>query len=233
MRAAATILSLLLVACGDRPSTAETPTDTGYPGVLVPTDRIEGGFLARQKVIARHAGRTSSFDAVLQFFDGTLTLIGLTPFGTRAYVLQQRGTDVTFDVSVPNAVEAMPFPPRYVLLDVHRTFFMRVPGAPLSDGEHRTERAGEIIVEHWQGGRLRERSFRRLSGSPEGVIRVLYGAGMVVGEIPTTIELHNGWFGYHLTIETVSYQTLPETRSAEGGSPPSTEGRHMRGGDPG
>jgi hypothetical protein len=184
-------------------------------------------------VVARHGGRSSTFDAVLQYHDGTLTLIGLTPFGTRAYVLQQRGTQVTFDVSVPQAVEEMPFPPRYVLLDVHRTFFMGVPGAPLPDGEHRTEREGEIIVERWEGGRLRERSFRRRSGPPAGVIRVLYGAGEVVGEIPRTIEFHNGWYGYHLTIETVSYQRLPDSRSAEEGSRASTEGRHVRENDPG
>jgi len=227
------ILGAILLACRGQPSTAEAPADSGYPGVLVPTDRIEGGFMARQRVTARHAGRTSSFDAVLQYYDGTLTLIGLTPFGTRAYVLQQRGTEVTFDVSVPQVVEEMPFPPRYVLIDVHRTFFIGIPGAPLPDGEHRAEREGEIIVERWDGGRLRERSFRRRSGSPVGVIRVLYGARTVAGEIPRMIELHNGWYGYQLTIETVSYQRLPDTRSAGQGSRASTEGRQIRGGDPG
>jgi hypothetical protein len=233
MRWPAAILGLFLLTCGGRSPTSDTPKDAGYPGVLVPTDRIEGAFMARQKVVARHAGRTSSFEAVLQYHDGTLTLVGLTPFGTRAYVLQQRGTEVVFDVSAPQTLEAMPFPPRYVLLDIHRTFFMEIPGAPLSDGEHRTEREGELITERWESGRLRERSFRRLSGPPEGEIRVLYGAGMVAGEIPRTIEFRNGWYGYHLTIETVSYQRLPGTRSGEEGSHPSVEGRRVRGGDPG
>jgi len=138
MRRPAIILGSFLLGCGSQSPAAEAPTDTGYPGALVSTNCIEGSFMARQRVIARYAGRTSSFDAVLQYHDGTLTLIGLTPFGTKAYVLQQRGTAITFDVIVPQAVEERPFPPHYVLLDVHRTVFMGVPGAPLPDGEHRT-----------------------------------------------------------------------------------------------
>lgn len=208
MRAGRVATAVLAAALGCAADRSGRDAGLRYPGELVPTTEISERFLARQRVTAEHPEGRSSFEAVLQSHGGELTLIGLTPFGTRAFVLRQRGTQVSFDVQVEQALERMPFPPRYVLLDVHRTFFIGVPGAPLADGEHTHERAGEVIVERWESGRLHRRTFRRASGGPAGEIEIVYTGGMAPGEMPETIELRNGWFGYRLTIETLSVQRL-------------------------
>lgn len=198
----------LLAACAPRP---HGPPSAPPPGVLVSTRDIPGDFFFRQRVSARYPGREMSFDAVLQKQGDTLTLVGLTPFGTRAFVLQQRGTDVQFTAEMP---DVLPFPPRYVLLDVHRTFFMTLAPTPAPDGERTGAREGEELRERWSDGHLTQRSFRRLDGAPPGLVEVRYGDdGMEGLRPPRTIELRNGWFGYALTITTLEQRALPPPSS--------------------
>lgn len=200
MRAVA--LALTLASCA-----AHRPPLRAYPGTLRRTSEIPGAFLMRQRVVAHYPGRDLSFDAVLQKQGDTLTLLGLTPFGTRAFVMQQRGVEVTFHATLPME---LPFPPRNMLLDIHRTFFGpdRRP-APV-DGERAFVADGEEVRETWRAGRLRTRSYRRLDGDPPGLIEVNYGDGMLGRAAPRVIELRNGWFGYALTITTLAQQTLAE-----------------------
>ena len=54
---------------------------------------------------------------MLQKAPGTLTLVGLTPYGSRAFLLQQTKGDVQFTKYVPRD---MPFAPTFMLLDIHR-----------------------------------------------------------------------------------------------------------------
>ncbi len=198
-------LALALAACAS-PRPAGPPAE--YVGALVPTGDIRGAFLARQHVSAHYpGGHDVEFDAVMQKQGDTLTLLGMTPFGTRAFLLQQRGTEVSFTSYLPRE---LPFPPRYMLLDIHRTFFIGLGAPPAADGERRGTRDGEEIVERWQAGRLMERRFRRLDGRPAGDIVVRYGDGMQGHAPPRVIEFRNGWFGYTLSIETTAHQTLPD-----------------------
>jgi hypothetical protein len=194
------------LACG---CSAVRPTPTAqapeYPGTLTPPSLHGGDFLRSQKLVARHGGRTSSFSAVLQKQADTLTLIGLTPFGSKAFVIQQVGVEVTFTSYLPGE---LPFPPRYVLFDIHRVYFGGLGGAPLPDGEHVAERDGERIREVWKGGRLFERAFTRLAADPPGAMVIAYEGGMVPGTSPARIEIDNGWVGYHLSIATVSEERL-------------------------
>jgi hypothetical protein len=179
-----------------------------YPGELVPTDQLSGGFMARQRVTAHHGRGSTSFEGILQLAEGTLLLVGLTPFGTKAFVVQQRGLEVDLQVHVP--VE-LPFSPRNVLLDIHRTLFIGVPGAPHADGIHESTRAGERIVEHWRDARLRKRTFTRTDGDPPGTIVVTYGdAGLQPGVPPPKAKLQNGWFDYRLEIETLELTLLSQ-----------------------
>ena len=167
---------------------------------------------------ARHGSRSRGFEGVLQHRGDELLLMALTPFGSKAFVLRQQGVDVEY---TPHAVreQDLPFPPEYILLDVHRTLFIGIPGAPLPDGVHTHDRAGERITEHWSEGRLMRRQFRRLSGGPEGVIQITYRGGMVPGGVPPTIEVENGWFGYGLAIETLEFRPLsPDQGSARSAS---------------
>jgi hypothetical protein len=197
------LAAALACGCGAiRPApTAQAPE---YPGVLNPPP--EGGdFIRSQKVVARYRGRTNSFSAVLQKRAGTLTLIGMTPFGSKAFVIEQVGTEVKFTSYLPQEV---PFPPRYVLFDIHRVYFGGLGGAPLPDGEHVAEKDGERIREVWKGGRLFERAFTRLAADPPGVMVIVYQGGMAPGTSPAQIELDNGWLGYHLSIATLAEERL-------------------------
>lgn len=161
--------------------------------------------MIRQHIVARPGEDEVSFDAVVQHHEGTLTLLGLTPFGTRAFLLQQRGTEVEFTSYIPRE---LPFPPRYMLLDVHRAFLIGLPGAPHPDGTHAGTRDGEEIREVWSGGRLRERTFRRLDGSPPGVITARYEGGMAPGRPAEHMTYENGWFGYRLIVTTASFEVI-------------------------
>jgi hypothetical protein len=164
--------------------------------------------LDRQKIVATYGDRSSSFDAVLQKRGDELTLLGLTPFGSRAFVLRQRGTEVSFESFVP---QTLPFPPRYILIDVERVFFQWIGAdvAAAPDGEREGVRAGEIVKERWKEGRLLRRTFQRVDGRPPGEIVVEYDGGMAAdGTPPTHVAFRNGWYGYRLEIATESHETL-------------------------
>jgi hypothetical protein len=198
------LAAALACGCGAlRPTpNAQAPE---YPGALTPPSLHGGDFLRSQRVLARYGGRTSSFSAVLQKQADTLTLIGLTPFGSKAFVIQQTGMAVTFTSYLPGE---LPFPPRYILFDIHRVYFGGLGGAPLPDGEHIAQRDGERIREVWKGGRLFERGFTRLAADPPGAMVIAYEEGMAPGASPARIEIDNGWVGYHLSIATLSEERL-------------------------
>jgi hypothetical protein len=197
---------LLAALCACHPEPAPQPPRAGeYPGELVSTADMGAGFLMRQRVTATYADKDTSFEAVLQFKEGTLTMLALTPFGTKAFVLTQTGTEVAFEKFVERE---LPFPPDYILLDIHRALFMGA-GAPPTDGEHARERAGERISESWAGGRLQRRIFARIDGVPAGEIVVRFPDGHVPETLPTVMHLDNGWFGYSLEIKTLSGRMLP------------------------
>jgi hypothetical protein len=206
----------LLAACAPRPTRPPDPSQMRYPGELVPAAELAGrpDFLARQSLVGRFGEREIHGEVVVQKLGAGLTLIGLTPFGGKAFVVQQDASGVRGQEIVAGA---LPFPPAFMLLDVHRALFMGLPGA--GDGERRGERAGEAVVETWAGGRLRRRSFRRLDGSPRGTITVDYVGGMAGDEPPRTMRLDNGWFGYTVEITTVSWQRLAPPAQADAGAP--------------
>ncbi len=215
---AAVALSILLVACGQHPP----PAPPEYPGTLVAPAELRSppgfgdAFAIEQRVRSESSQGTHEFRAVLQKREDTLLLVGLGPHGGRGFVLTQRGDDVSFESHIP---AELPFPPRFMLLDVHRAFFRGLEG-PLADGEHRGEMDGEEVVEQWRGGLLRERTFRRLDDRPPGLIRVTYEEGLGGEQPPEIVHLDNRWFGYQLTITTLSHQRLDETSGGESDDSP-------------
>lgn len=205
-RLSAVPLATALLAACRAPAAPAIPEGRGYPGHIVPAGEITSDFTAQQQVSGRYREQTFRFRVVLQKRGDVLKVVGLTPFNTKAFLLEQRGVEVTFR---PYLEERPPFPPRYILQDIHRTFFFGLPGGPLADGEHRGEREGEQITERWAGGALQERRFARLSGDPPGEIGVRYEGGYRPGEAPPPIEFSNGWFGYTLRIETDEFRRVP------------------------
>src|SRR5690606_32469212 len=105
-------------------------------------------FVLEQRVRSESLAGEYEFRAVLQKQGNDLVVVGLGPHGGRGFVLTQRGEEVEFESHLPRE---LPFPPRFMLLDIHRAFFKGLDG-PLPDGEHRETRDGEEIVERWEGG---------------------------------------------------------------------------------
>ncbi len=195
----------ILAACAARrePLTAVPPRE--YPGTLVLPSSIPVDFIAQQEVRVRHGDRRVRFRSVLQKRGNTITVLGLTPFGSRAFLLQQEGPEVSFTAYVDRQ---LPFPPRYILLDIHRALFIGIGTGPMADGTHSARRHGEVIRERWREGRVVERTFERESGDPPGLITIRCEDGMLPGVPPSRLTFHNDWFHYDMTILTSSYEEL-------------------------
>ncbi len=218
-RAISSVLLALVASCGAPPARGAAPE---YPGTLTAPSELRSpsalgdAFALEHRVRSESAEGTQEFRAVLQKRGDTLVIVGFGPHGGRGFTLTQRGAELEFESQLPRE---LPFPPRYMLNDVHRVWFRGLEG-PLPDGEHRAEIDGEEIVERWANGRLMERTFRRLDGEPAGTIRVEYEGGLGGDEPPPSVRYDNGWFGYRLTITTLSHQRIDTSGSeAEEGHP--------------
>jgi hypothetical protein len=193
---------------GEGPQESENP-QVGYPGELISTERMSHDFLARQKLSGKFGDRNFEFEAVLQLRKGTLTVLGLTPFGTKAFVLEQTGTEVSFKPLIDREI---PFPPEYMLQDIHRVWFWHVQlpwgDDPPAEQNPSVEVANERVTETWTENGLVRRTFERLDGAREGVIRIDYVGGHRTGRPPKQVVIENGWFGYRLEITTVEWRDL-------------------------
>jgi hypothetical protein len=210
MLRAALTATLALASCGGpaRPPDGpppEYPGELADPSALRSPEVLGEAFALEQRVRSEYPDGAQEFRAVLQKRGDSLILVGFGPHGGRGFVLSQRGAEVDFESHLPHE---LPFPPRFMLQDIQRTWFRGLSG-PLPDGEHRAEIDGEEVVERWEDGRLRERTFRRLDGRPEGVIRITYEDGLGGEAPPERVVLENGWFGYRLVLTTLSHQVIP------------------------
>jgi hypothetical protein len=193
---------VVVTACASPQRKALRP----YSGPLDSPGIYAGDFTDRQRIVATSGAHTQSFDVIVQKRGDVLTIVGLTPFESRAFVLEQAGERIRFESFMP---QKLPFPPEYVLIDIHRVLFPGVgaPGQVLGDGPHEKVEDGEILTEDWLGGRLFARRFRRADGDPRGVITVTYGDGQPPsGEPAHEVSLVNDWYGYRLRVTTVSHQ---------------------------
>ena len=200
-------LVVVLLGCGPRASdpSPEHPAMTAeaYPTTLAVPSSWPADFAMEQDVTMHHAQGQEHFRAILQKQGATLTLVGLAPHGGRAFVLTQEGQEVTFESFMPRE---LPFPPRYILQDIHRAWFISAGGGVV-------EQDGERMEERLQGGKVVERTYRRLDGQPEGTISVRYEGGMEPGAPltaapPSRVVMENGWFGYRAVIESRNWQPL-------------------------
>jgi hypothetical protein len=193
---------------------------------LPPPDAIPGTFTVRQKLVASSAHGGGSFEAVLKKLPGRLTLLGLTPYGSRAFLLEQAGADVSFTSYIPRE---LPFPPTYVLLDVHRVFDAPLGASPeAGDGKDEVEREaivrGELVRERWLGGHLVQRIFIPVSiavpkrgaktavtsagsatsaAAPETPLVTVSYEGQGPAGLPAHVTLVHHRFGYRLEVDTL------------------------------
>ena len=197
-RLVSVVLLALVTACAHRaPPPAALPAPTAKD--LPRPDAIAGTFTVRQKLTARSARGGGSFEAVLQKKPGEVLLVGLTPYGSRAFVLRQTDADVQFTSYLPRE---LPFPPTFILLDVHRVLDAWLGPGPASGARSGTVGA-ERVDERWRDGKLVERRFTRvavLSSASRGDVTITYSGDGPAG-LAALVTLENRRFGYTLTVE--------------------------------
>jgi hypothetical protein len=201
-----------LTACGTQPPAADPSGDASriYPGELKRPSALGANFAVKQHLRVRFRGREDGFDAVLQKQGDELLVVGLGPVGVRAFVLKQAGDAISFEQRFG---PKFPFPPRNVLVDIHRAYFMQLSSPPPSANavsSIRGDQDGEQISETWQGGNLIRKSFQRPGQT--GEVTLSYEGPCTRSACrPSRIALNNGWYGYELIIENEDYMTLEQT----------------------
>lgn len=174
-------------ACGPRARPAQTPAPRPR-GTLHPPEHYAVSFTIDQEVTAVHAAGSETFRAVIEKRGERLVMVGLGPHGGRAFTLLQEGEQVSFESQLPRE---LPFPPEYMLMDIHRTWLRGLPregDAPLPDGEHEGDVEGERVRERWLGGRLLERHFTAPQGdAPWWTVDITYEGGLGDGSLPSRV----------------------------------------------
>jgi len=186
----------------DRPggSGASATTANASPGILPPPDAIPGKFAVRQKIVARSAHGSGSFEAVLQKEPGKLTMLGFTPYGARAFLLEQ---SVAGGVKLTSFIpRELPFSPDFILMDIHRVLDAWLGPPPAADGERSGTVRDEVVHERWTGGHLSTRSFAAASDPARVTTTVTYEGAAPAG-VPAKVSIANARFGYDLTILTL------------------------------
>lgn len=199
MKRYASLLCLLLVCCGGtRPPAAVPPTQVALPALAAD---VRPPFVLEQRLHGRYGEREIEAHVVLQWHEGVLRLVGLAPFGARAFVVEQRGSDVRVENSLGRE---LPFDPRHVLVDIHRVLFSGFSSAQ-PDGEHTLRAPDALIRERWVAGHVVERRFEPAAGKG-GVVVSFSGAAAPV--VAPRVRLHNAALGYQLEIDTLTQQWL-------------------------
>ncbi len=209
LRLISTAAALLLVACRPPPA-----------GPLPPSAGLGAPLLARQKVVATHAGVRRGFDAVLQYDGTTLLLLALTPMGTKAFAIRQQDRAVVVESFArgPDGREVpIPTDPTEILRDIHRALF--TPTGPTHpDGwqrvddptaEKRVGRRPAPLFQRWRRGAVVERIYgpRRRTSSA----RITYPTPLTSTSrtLPERVELDHPSRDLHLSIHTLSTTPLP------------------------
>lgn len=176
------------------------PSLAACPGAILPAREIPGSFRRREQLHVVGDGVDTALDLVEEKRDDRLVVVAFNAFGAKAFALVQEGTTTRVESSLGPALSV---PPENVLRDLHRARFLAVPGAPLSDGVHRTIRAGVHVRELWKGGRLVRRTLARPGAAP---VVIDFSAGGHT--MPPVAHIHDTGCGYEATLTPVSEEPL-------------------------
>jgi hypothetical protein len=210
LRQCALALACLSFACGAPKPEAKSAPAYAVAGVLLPSSELGSPFVIQQRIHGQHQGREVTIDCVVQLDKGKLSVIGLTPFSTRAFVIEQVGTEVKLQKFVDRDV---PFEPESVLYDLHRVFFRGLP-SPQTNGTHEGNDRGDMVRERWENGHIVERRFQSLEGpTPQLVVVTFEGPPSPV--IAPRVTITNVAFAYTLTIENLEQQRLDQNLTVE------------------
>jgi hypothetical protein len=215
---AAVIATLLVAAgCGPSGSHQRQPTLAKLtPLRLLPVSALDESFIWEQRVTAswKRAGAgkqpssgSAGFDAVLQRRGDQLLLVGLSPMKTPGFIVTYQNGRVSFK---NNSKRRLPFSPRYMIADVQLAFFPWL--GPQNQAGFTGKRSGVrgrlLIEEHYKKGRLSRRVFRRRDAPGLGQVVVEYSGWQAGQSAPRKTVLRSGWYGYRLTIETLTQRRL-------------------------
>jgi hypothetical protein len=102
------------------PPPVVAPKLADCPGTLVPTQELEGDWviLERARVFAPRVDE--AYELVLQKKGPSLVLVGLAPWGAKAFAVTQIGVRTFPEAFLPD----LPVPPENVLRDLHRAHFL-------------------------------------------------------------------------------------------------------------
>lgn len=206
---AALFLTLAWTGCGAPKPPPETAA-YAIEGVLLPTQELGSPFVVQQRIRGQHDGREVAIDCVVQLAEGKLRVVGLTPFSTRAFVIEQAGLEVSLQKFVDRDV---PFDSTSVLYDLHRVFFRGLP-APQTDGAHEGVDHGDLVTERWEGGHIVERRFQSLEG-PRPQLIVIKFEGAPAPVVAPRVTYTNVRFGYVLEIDNLEQKLLDQDYTLE------------------
>ncbi|MET0287520.1 MAG: DUF3261 domain-containing protein [Polyangiales bacterium] len=199
-------LAFLLAACGHKSAPAPVVPQFGIAGVLIPTDEITvGPFVVQQHIKGVYQGGDVTIDCVVQFKDKKLTVLGLTPFGTRAFSIEQSGVDVKFEKYVERD---MPVKPEMVLYDIHRVFFRGLPPGT-SEGQNHSDQVRELQ----SGDYVVERRFESMEGAPNLVVITFDGPPAPI--VAPHVTIANTAFAYSLEIDNSEQKSLADGYTLE------------------
>jgi hypothetical protein len=91
------------------------------PGSLRSTAELEGDWVIHERIRVRGDRVDEAYGLVVQKIGPRLVLVGLTPFGAKAFTVTQIGVDVWSESKLG---AAQPVPPENVLRDLHRAHFL-------------------------------------------------------------------------------------------------------------
>lgn len=198
----ALVLGFLLVACGPPPPPAAA-LDVADDNLLVPSEAITPDFIVHQRVHASFGERKMVFQAVIQKAEGRLTIVALTLQGTRLFTLEQSGTTVRFERYTKSE---LPFSPRHILVDIHRSYFRSLASPPAS-GRRVASSGGELLRETWRRGQLVERTIEIIEAKRPERITIRYGAGGA-SLLERSIRYHNGYLDYTLVVTPLRFKVI-------------------------
>jgi hypothetical protein len=204
------LLSLTLLACGPKKAPDNPVPPYALRGVLLPTNQLSPPFTVQQRIHGKYVGHDSTIDCVVQLQNGKLTVVGLTPFGTRAFVIEQTGLDVHFEKFVDRD---LPVQPEAVLYDIHRVFFRALPPRQ-SDGVSEGQDNGDVVHERWKDGHIVERRFESLEGPVNNLVVVSF-EGAPAPVIAPRVRIANAAYAYALEIENTEQRPLAGSYSLE------------------
>lgn len=216
---AVVVLALTQGGCARTPP-VKTQLPSATSGVLRSTEDLTvPPFVVEQHLKGQYGARALSLDCVVQFANEKLTVVGLTPFGTRAFVIEQLGTEVSFQKFVDREI---PIEPADVLYDIHRVFFRSLEGE--GDGVREGQDQSDLVRETWRDGHIVERRFQSLEGPVANLVVVSF-EGAPAPVIAPVVRLTNTAYGYSLELDNSGQKLLEGgyTLEVEGGKPSAAE----------